>query len=438
VFWAVDRHLEEEKLVPNKPFEDHLIERVVEGEGSLHLLPVGPVGPPLLGLLGGYRWQAWMRPRDTERDWAMAMVTELKNAIAAMEKPPKYVIVDTTAGLDAAAYRVLKDLADQACFLMTHEPGERVVSTDIAETFEDGKFHRVISRVPTSTEDVRAYASRLNWPEAAEFPVLQYDPEFGPGLKTSIPLEDPFIRIRGADGKAMASDEPYQLTFDHLRLLAKVLGPDELRSTVQEPVRGWLDEALDRAPEPYYKIFMRDKGALTNPSDPEQARNVSFRVESIRNIFQDVWQALEQGEDRTVAFAAAGRHAGNGYGESLRKEMERSGSSLDEALRRWCQEDTNVGFGSLQVRDFDPEARRGVVWIHDVFLPPEVSNASLLPAQAEGGAAIFEGYVRGVLTALLGDDELPIRIQWAERLQEGSQIVPSASGPHAAIRFEPN
>src|SRR5690606_11084815 len=91
---------------------------------------------------------------------------------------------------------------------------------------------------------------------------------------------------------------------------------------------------------------------------------------------------------------------------------------------------------SLQFRDFDPVVVRGLIWIHDAFLPPQPASGSETHSEAEGGAAIFEGYVKGVLTGLLDDDDLSVRIQWASQLDAEGQILLSDVGPQAAGRCE--
>lgn len=439
VAWAVERDEHGEPLVE---FTGHLITLEVPGPGSLRLLPTGAVSDSLLKNLNHFRWQAWMRPRETEEPWAIALASELRRAISELDPCPDFVLVDATAGLDAPAYRVLADLSDQALFLVTLlDPGEAVVFEQLRDSYE-GTMRAVASRVPGGWDEAQneLLDSDLWKPHAADMLLLRQDPRFFGRQRATVPLtglfEDPM-----ADEPVKT---PHQLTYDHIRMLGHLITKDRLYECVggSPQVLAWAKHAMEQPPEDNYKLFTWSGGTIFNPSDPEKAANVSFRVATIRRIFNDIWRGLGDTADRTEAFTSAGAAAGFAYGESLRASMQKEKTSYEDILRRWCHEDSQVGFGDLRLLLFDPERQSGTITMDNVFLPPEkfvseaVSTADDADAQIlHGGSSIFSGYVRGVLGGLFeesyGADTLTVTLDWksGHRASEVGDSVIVAFGP---------
>jgi CobQ/CobB/MinD/ParA nucleotide binding domain len=438
VAWTVDRKMQGTRCVPTRPFAKHVIPFPVQGEGSLRLLPAGAVAEEMLQQLAHFRWQAWMRPRETEWPWAQQMAKELRESIAKLAPRPEFVLVDATAGLDAPAYRVLEDLADKAFFLVTDEPGEPVVFQRLNSNYPD-RMHLVSSRLSKSWLEARRTVEKSDLRSEYEGPIsiLRHDPLFSGVRRASVPLNGDFEdTLKESSGEtSWESKQPYQLTLDHIRMLSAGLGQEVLKMHIKDPqVSSWVDKALkeEAEPEDYYKIFALFDGTIFNPSDPDKARNVSFRVETIRRIFNDVWSRLGPRGNRNEAFTDAGAEAGFTYGQALRKEMLTRQDTIANFLRRWCYEDSQVGFGQLLLSSYldDKTSSSGTIHVEKAFLHPEQKGPK--DEILKGGSSILEGYLRGVLRGLFDDhqgDRVQVEVNWK------TGDVKSETGESAVVTF---
>lgn len=171
---------------------------------------------------------------------------------------------------------------------------------------------------------------------------------------------------------------------------------DNLRNLISKTER-----ALTGNDKYIIKMFLvnNNTGIMINADD---ARNASFRVDTVNGIFDGLADALtDAGLDAAAVdrvFERTGRRCGETFAQGFARWSDRrSGGEQDaeQLIREWCKFDSAVGWGKLE---YDGAA--GCVTIHNNFEAARNEATRRFPRDC----AFFRGYAEGVLGVLLGRD----------------------------------
>ena len=350
----------------------------------------------------------------------LTMWRDLRALITAASPPPDFLLVDAPAGYHQASALVALGLADAAVVFGIHDESDiawtRVLATLFRESrkqvraFGPLRVVSVLARYPSFHDAFRQAESEAG---------VQYSEALGGGLFDQFVVlpSDLHLETHQAMPPIPLSGviEVTGLVEAYGQLLAATT-PD------QWPEAGALWDGLSASeckPGEHPKLFwLREHGVLANPADEEA--NVSFRVKTVCALLDDLHDelmsdvkgdgALEQQSDESHMSASTSSRAGAALRRSGRSTGERFGGSLAhrldtmlserELIERWCEFDSQVGFGRLELGALTLRDDGSVDVDIDVignFLAMDRNpdkTADLCPFMA--------GYIDGVLSALLG------------------------------------
>ncbi len=174
-----------------------------------------------------------------------------------------------------------------------------------------------------------------------------------------------------------------------------------------------------------HKIFniFRNRGLLVNPHDDR--RNVSFKVETFVNLLGEIQTQIidkcvpsqqyseANSEVRSITEVAneilrkAGYSCGLRFGRALYELFQREPEalSLTQKINRWCEFDSDVGFGRFRneiVFDESTNTVSGKIVLADNFL---VANRD---SNERNVCSFMSGYIQGVLDKIV---RIPTRVQ---------------------------
>ncbi len=339
---------------------------------------------------------------------------DLRALIASASPRPDVLLVDAPAGYHQASAYVAMAIADTAVLFAQADHADAAWTTrmvkmmraarprDAAERYGELSVIGVRARYPDyvyadfDAEDrFLSYQERYAEAKFDKWVSLESDPRLElTNLEAPIGLIEPIRRTRLVEGYA--------------ELLSVALG--------YEPSHGGV--LLDSLPageivpgeRPQF-FLLEERGILTNPADA--VRNVSFRVETFCGLLDDLHKELiastsgEATDDPATAQPAlrvAGRAPGKKFGKSLSEQLMQLVSIQDDEARigRWCEFDSRVGFGGLELRQIeqnsDGDARAGAIAVAGNFLAAK-RTVDDHPLDL---CALLTGYIEGVLSMLLG------------------------------------
>jgi predicted hydrocarbon binding protein len=141
------------------------------------------------------------------------------------------------------------------------------------------------------------------------------------------------------------------LVFNYLMNLLAVLGMSDLDASIKGSFKqvGASAEAADQNKRQF--TFHKTRGILIN--DADGSRNIAFKVETINNIFSSIQRGIEKISDKPTAdkmFWEAGYEAGSSFGSLMgqRWDIEKEQMTLMDKVGKWCDFDSDVGWGRLE------------------------------------------------------------------------------------------
>ena len=151
------------------------------------------------------------------------------------------------------------------------------------------------------------------------------------------------------------------------------------------------------------KIFecIPERGIMINPEDHQ--RNVSFRTDTFINMFSGIYDGVVDivGADRaTDILFSTGYNCGQAFASRLNSQWELSSGSvmsIEDKLKKWCEFDSDVGWGKFDVTvEIDEEAGyfKALLSINECFI---VDRKGKRPV-----CGFVKGYCAGVIETLLG------------------------------------
>jgi cellulose biosynthesis protein BcsQ len=340
----------------------------------------------------------------------------LRAVIEAASPSPDLLLVDAPAGYHLASVYVATGIADTAILFTQADHADAAWTTQMVRRMREVRPQDTKERYgPLSLIGVRArYPDYIHTEaESAErFRTFQ-EAYASARFDDWVSLEsDPRVELTNLE-RPISLTEPIPVTRlvkGYSELLAAALG--EGRSRGATLLESLPEGSLVPGERPQF-FLLQEQGILTNPAD--RSRNVSFRVETFCGLLNDLHDELkkaangagttmaENGEGLTrepSALERAGEKPGKRFGEDLAKQLEQTMSSPDDEtrLRHWCEFDSRVGFGGLNLKELDPmtsagSATAGVIEVTGNFLAAQGKPSDL--------CSLLTGYIKGVLSMLL-------------------------------------
>lgn len=401
--------------------------------GTIKLLPAGDIyGPDYWNVVWSPLWHGLF---TVYHRYSIGQITSdryrrilkfflsIKAAIEGLSPAPDYMIVDFRAGSSELSTTLINAWIDTLVYAFSfNEDSIDYLDRTFAKIFHAGHdreesetpfdIELVLSRVPTSIEfrgDRMLWsalrAMRLGWDDIH---ILHSDRdiELAEEVRTGY----------------QATPQNRRLTQDYMKLFESLLDPDDVADTGLASAIG-LPEDLEEVD----RIFSweSERGAIINPSDG--SRNVSFKVETFQVLLQGLEHGLSKidrfdqtsGDETSTSITeqstewigdvlfTAGRRCGANFGDALAAGWHKSRDmGIEVKIRKWCEFDSDVGFGRFQLEPHTIEIK-GQKLIHcDVYL----RESFLTPAEdtlfKDAGdhrfCSLMTGYIQGVISRILG------------------------------------
>jgi predicted hydrocarbon binding protein len=147
--------------------------------------------------------------------------------------------------------------------------------------------------------------------------------------------------------------------------------------------------------------YIPHRGIMINPED--QQRNVSFRTDTLIGMLGGIYDEivnLSSQENADKALRNSGYSCGKAFAQRLNSQWDLSsnGASLyEEKLRKWCQFDSDVGWGKFDIDvsvNEDTGEFSGVLTINECFIVDFKNKRHV--------CSFVQGYCAGVIETLLG------------------------------------
>jgi len=191
-----------------------------------------------------------------------------------------------------------------------------------------------------------------------------------------------------------------ELVFNYLRSFLSLTGLAEIEDA---PV-------AKEEPQGDVKIFryIKERGIIVNPEDG--SRNVSYKVETLNNMLATIADKVAGNLDQKTALNIlheSGYVGGKQFGQVMNEqwELEDSHMTLEQKVSKWCEFDSDVGWGKFSNEmsiDEDEGDLDGKIVIHENFLcHKRKKNDSFI-------CEYMQGYVEGVIEELLGGIEVKV------------------------------
>jgi cellulose biosynthesis protein BcsQ len=350
---------------------------------------------------------------------------DLRAMIECAEPRPDVLLIDAPAGYHEASAYIAMAIADTAVFFAHEESPDPEWTTRMVTMMREARLEETADRYgrlsligvrsrypgyihPDFGADERFRAFQRPYAAAGfdRWVSLESDPRVELDDKDNtvpIPLRGPIRRTRLVEGYA--------------ELLAVALGEEQLdASTLFERLP---EHDIIPGERPQF-FLLAERGILTNPAD--QARNVSFRVETFCALLDDLHKELmgsspgsaDKASTTVRALKKAGHDPGKRFGESLGEQLNDLDPPPDDEarIRRWCEFDSRVGFGGLTLERLEqsPEgdAIAGTILVEGNFL------AAGRPVDSPDLCSLLNGYIEGVLSMLLRSMPAPVKVEHSD------------------------
>lgn len=372
-----------------------------------------------------------------------AFWNQLRHEISSLSPAPDYLLVDTRTGLSPLSRTSIRafigdddgsatGLSERPQLAVIVDPSSEASKTGTVEFLERLKHPGLDVTVVQRTQPL---LSGLTGPDAAEADWLGGASSLVKRIRTiswDLNVEKKGQTLVPPSGRTTY----YPLLDDYLRITASLfpgirehigIDPDAGMESVLEAMREQLGVTH---PEPDdFKLFQLTAGGrMQNVKD--DSPNISFKVATLQSMLDILWRHAEEGglpDGLGTALSDAGRTTGAEFGEELTKLVSDARLSTEDLVRLWCQFDSQVGWGRLEVEfgDDGGVGERGVLRIwHNAFAEDRAA-----PKDPDL-CTFMNGYIKGVLTSLMGDEK-KVTVNHGEAdpcIRRGAD--------HCAFRFE--
>lgn len=365
----------------------------------------------------------------------------IKKNITNFSPSPDYLLIDMRPGASELANSIITLWVDVlvVLFPFNTENLQYLTATmpNLLATIQKNDPKRkfriipVLCRIPEGAQyqddrEIKTFMESLNM-RPKDLNILHSDRELQSNEKLRFGYESPPANTR--------------LTLDYLQLFHNITQDrrpvDEIRSQLGLPSSQLNEERLFH--------IQRSYGAMINPED--KSRNVSFKVETfqlilsgisdyLESLISDMGEALPEGFDKQNWFHTClfttGEKCGKKFGKALQllwKDEFEFGENEEMKIRKWCEFDSSVGFGRFHVDPTSVEMSKGEITHIDIiltesFLTPANDIDPKITKGEHRFCSFFQGYIDGVLTAVLGRD---ITVHHTSHMKPDTQISRSES-----------
>jgi predicted hydrocarbon binding protein len=370
----------------------------------------------------------------------------LRDELSSLSPPPDYLLVDTRTGLSPLSRTSISVFTgsvtddDGSATGLSERPQLAIIVDPSSEASKTGTVE---------------YLRRLPQPGLGVTVVQRAQPLLS-GLTGTTPAEEDWLGDASAlvkriltiswnlnvekNGQTLVppSGSPtyYPLLDDYLRIAVSLF--PEIREQIGIDPNASMESVLEALrqrlgvthPEPDdFKLFQLTAGGrMQNVKD--DSPNISFKVATLQSMLDTLWRHAKKGglpDGLGTALEDAGLTAGTEFGKELTKLASDAQLLLKDLILLWCQFDSQVGWGRLEVEfgDDDGVAEHGVLHIwHNAFAEDRAA-----PKDPDL-CTFMSGYIKGVLSSLMGDGkEVTVNHEEADPcIRRGAD--------HCAFRFE--
>lgn len=199
------------------------------------------------------------------------------------------------------------------------------------------------------------------------------------------------------------------IVFNYVKNLYAMLGLFNMENGIKasfEPKQTTTVKGEER--ERVNIALIRERGIIVNQSD--ESRNVSYKVDTINRMLTVVYNKTKEMADEKAAeemLFEMGYDSGSAFGRVMndRWEMEKENVTYEEKFQRWCDFDSEVGWGRFKttlVVDEEEGTINGSLEIKENFLCHNRKKNDVKLC------SFIKGYCEGVVEELLGG--LPVTI----------------------------
>lgn len=202
----------------------------------------------------------------------------------------------------------------------------------------------------------------------------------------------------GASGTEKMSDEDIIKAFGELIQAKDESGKEEFMNIIAK-----LENYTNCNEKLLIKMFVLNmkSGIMRNTDD---APNISFRVETINNIFDSIIESFEErginGQEAGEIFYRAGYKCGKSFGQVFIDDYRSNCDEIEESevIQKWCDFDSSVGWGRLEY-----SIGENTISITNNFETQRKKDRNF-PRDCE----FFKGYITGVLSEILQEDSVEL------------------------------
>ncbi|MDW3191648.1 MAG: hypothetical protein R8G66_04765 [Cytophagales bacterium] len=241
--------------------------------------------------------------------------------------------------------------------------------------------------------------------------------------------------------------QPFHLlaNYEHLRLEAHRIELNHRNINDDKSVMDYV--FVDREEKSETRVFqyLKLRGMLINTSD--KSRNIAFKVETFNNILSTIFHGVEDvlktvvsddfkkensGKKAQEVIAQmpkniilnAGYLSGLSFGWTMHEIIQQENERLDliEKIEKWCDFDSDVGFGKLELikdnipADFEESPEKTFeIKLSDNFVVYKRGNDDV------NLCSFIAGYIQGVLEKVV---QLPLKIKHKPKLNHCEQFQP--------------
>ncbi len=170
--------------------------------------------------------------------------------------------------------------------------------------------------------------------------------------------------------------------------------------TTQKPILPAAEQSPAKNNSTTVFNYIRERGIMVNPEDGQ--RNVSFRTDTFINLLGGIYESVSDIagiEKADRIFHVSGYESGQNFAERLNDKwdvQQSSPTSFEEKLTKWCEFDSNVGWGKFDISvDIDDEGKfSGHLTINECFIVDKKKKRHI--------CEFIKGYCEGVIETLLG------------------------------------
>jgi len=309
-----------------------------------------------------------------------------------------YLLIDCKTGIDTSAVALLFWSDIVVHFYPENNEGRKhleftensIMHYNNKKDENDKKTHfiKVVTRVPSADYD----EIKKDNPELNVFPEL-----------SCIEKGDNILFDDKDRNPKNSYFNQWNLSHDYIKLFAEILG-EKSTDTLMKLMNMEKDKVIKNHNFDYH----RNSGTMINIDGHP---NISLRVDTFQAILCSFSEQSSNPHYNTQ-LKETGELAAQDFIKSFLKKYKAPviSGGLEEIIKQWAKFDSEVGFGTIQLEDFDPSQFSGSISVIGDVFQPKKSGCKL--------DYIFSGYMETVLTNIYklsdaNDPNVNISVQYA-------------------------